>query len=112
MMLANGITSPDTDVTSEIHRDGSAILGPFTVPAARFYSQEVSSTHNVFQTSPGTHNYSINIIGTAPLIGGFATEITFIQANDPQPRPLTGPNTHHTDEENNKTSKKLTEPPL
>ena len=100
MMIANGITSPDTDVTFAVQRDGSAILGPVTVPAARFSSQEVSSTHNVFQTTPGTHTYSIKIIGTAPLKGGFATEITFIQAKDTHACDLSGANTHDTVEGN------------
>ena len=96
MMIANGITSTDTDFTFEIQRDGSAILGPFIVPAARLSSKEVSSNHNVFQTTTVTHTYSITIIVTAPLIGGFATEITFIQANDTHAGALSAANTHDT----------------
>ena len=100
MMIANGITSPDTDVTVERQRDGSAIRGPFTVPAARVASQEGSSTHNVVQTTPGTHTVSSNINGTAPLIGGFATATIFIQANDTHAGALSGANTHATVGEN------------
>ena len=100
VMIATAIQGFATDVTFEIRRDGSPILGPFTVPATRFSSQDVSSTHNVFITAPGTHTYSINIIGTAPLIGGFATAITFIQANDTHAGALSGANTHDTVEGN------------
>ena len=99
VMIANGLDFANPDVTFEIRRDGSPILGPFTVPATRS-SQEVSSIHNVFQTTHGTHTYCINIIGTAPLIGGLATAITFIQANDKHAGALSGANTHDTVEGN------------
>ena len=100
VMIANGLDFANTDLTFEIQRDGSPILGPFTVPATRFSSQAVSSIHNVFQLTPATHTYSINTIGAVPLIGGFATEITFIQANDTDAGTLSGANTHDTVEGN------------
>ena len=99
-MIATAIQGFATDVTFEIRRDSSPILGPFTVPATRFSSQDVSSIHNVFITPPGTHYYSINTTGAVPLICAFATAITFIQANDTHAGALSGANTHDTVEGN------------
>lgn len=40
VMIASAILVSSEDITFEIRRDGSPILGPFTVPATRFSSQE------------------------------------------------------------------------
>ena len=96
VMIATALQGFATDVTIEIRRDGSPILGPSTLPATRISSQDVSSTHNVFITASGTHSYSINIIGTAHLIGRFATAIIFIQANDPHAGCFPGAKQHET----------------